>query len=96
MSTAYVFICPGQNGITIANAPSGSLGGGGDSRLVPHCPSGGSWQLITYADPVAPFDPAQIDPAELGAAFAAGFIVVATGLLISWPIRLVIKAFNDW
>lgn len=57
-SQAIVLVCDGADGTFIANT-SGSLGGN-DARLVPHCPSGGTWQTLNY------FDDTEIDYALLG------------------------------
>ncbi|TJY55757.1 hypothetical protein E4T66_20465 [Sinimarinibacterium sp. CAU 1509] len=89
MASAYLFQCAGADGVVIANT-AGSLGGN-DGRGVPHCPSGGTWTLIEYAEPAQAFNPADLDPAILAEAFGAGLVVVGTGMVIAWAIKAVIR-----
>ncbi len=88
MPSAYVFTCPGQNGTTIPNG----IGLAADGRLVPHCPSGGTWTAITYAEEVPQFDAAAWIQSpqgqqQFGGHFAAGFTLVAVAYVIGWGVR---------
>lgn len=88
MPTVTVFVCA-SGGTTIPNVTLT------DTRQVPHCPSGGTWQAITYAEPMGQFDPSQLEPAQLAAAFGAGFVTLGTGLLLAWAVRLIVGAIAD-
>lgn len=90
MATVTVFVCNGGGGTTIPNVTLT------DTRPVPHCASGGAWQTVTYAEAAGGFDPADLDPSELAAAFGAGFIVMGTGLVLAWALRAVLRAIWNW
>lgn len=54
------------------------------------CAAGqGAWQNVTLAEP---FDPAALDSERLGDAYAAGFVVMGTGLAIIWAARKLLHA----
>lgn len=77
-----IWLCPeGSQNVTTV----------GDSTA-PTCASmQGQW-----VDFRPPFDPSSIDPAVAGAAFGAGFVLVAMGLLLSIPIRLIVRAIREF
>lgn len=67
---------------------------GDPGAYVAKCPVGsGAWVELEY---VQPFDPSQLNPADLGATFSVGFVVVATALLVSIPVRIIVKAVRDF
>lgn len=66
--------CP-ANVVTLGNGEVACQDGGGVAV---------SW-LVTPS-----FDPSQLDPELLAAAFAAGFTVVGTGLLIGIGVRMLL------
>lgn len=71
MATLSVFVCPGGSQVLLTD-PSGAQ--------YPGCAAGqGSYQQVEVAEA---FDPSQLDAGALGDAFAAGFVVMATGLVI--------------
>jgi hypothetical protein len=84
MSTVSVFTCPsGQQSVTAESLSSAQHGS---------CASGqGAWIQVVVADP---FDPAALSSSELGNAYAAGFVVMATGLVIALGARKVIEAIK--
>lgn len=45
--------------------------------------------------PVEPFALEQLDPEIIASAFAAGFVIVATGFVIGWALRAVLKSINS-
>lgn len=60
----------------------------------PTCPQGeGSYQAIVVSEP---FDVADLNPADLSAAFGAGFTVVGIACLIAIPVRAIVRAVRDW
>lgn len=72
---------------------AGTVSGGG-LKDIPNCnPGKGSWVELEY---IQPFDPSQLNPADLGATFAVGFVVVATAVLISIPVRVIVRAVKDF
>lgn len=76
IKTVKVFACNGGGETAIANT-AGSLGGN-DSRLVPHCGSGGTWESFSYDDEfVNPtsvnFELIGITSENIALAFAFGF-----------------------
>lgn len=85
MATVSVWTCPGgaQEVRTVALS----------SDQYPTCDSGqGQWQSVVLAEP---FDPSSLNADDLGAAFAAGFIVMGTGLVIVWCARYVLQAIRS-
>lgn len=80
MAAVTVYTCPGsQQAVT--------------SDGVPACMAGaGQWQAVTLAEP---FDPSQLNGAELSGAFGAGFTVLGTGLVIAWAARALVDAIRD-
>lgn len=85
MASVNVFTCPaGQTQITVV---------GLSGRYTGTCSNGqGAWQSVTLAEP---FDPATIDPAEAAMAFGAGFGLIVTGMLLSWPVRIIVRAVKE-
>lgn len=82
MATVTLFVCPsGATHVrTVALA----------SDQYATCDNGqGSWQQVVIAEP---FDPATLSQPELAGAFSAGFIVMATGLVIVWSARQIIRS----
>ena len=80
MASVSVYTCPGANQSV-------------DASGAPICTGGvGQWQQVTLQEP---FDPSSLDSGELGAAFGAGFVVVATGCVIAWGARQLIGAIRD-
>jgi hypothetical protein len=49
-----------------------------------------SWAVIEYLESPASFDPAMLDAATLSSAFSAGFILVASTLLIGIGLRVLL------
>lgn len=85
MTAATVFVCPPEHvrveGVLLA----------GYER--PTCDAGeGEWQTVLLAQP---FDPSQLNSAELGGAFGAGFVVMGTGLAIAWAARMIVQSIRD-
>ena len=79
MATVTVFVCPQSQTQITAVGLSG--------RYTGTCSNGqGAWQSVTIAEP---FDPATIDPVVASEAFGAGFVLIATCLVIAWPIRAI-------
>jgi hypothetical protein len=57
------------------------------------CASGqGSWQNVVIADA---FDPMALSGDELSGAFGAGFVVLATGLVIAWAAKQIVLAIKQ-
>jgi hypothetical protein len=85
MASVSVFVCPGGNQTTATIlVPSGRY---------PVCTGGqGGWQQVELAEP---FDPAMLSQSELAGAFSAGFIVMATGLVIVWSAKQVMRAIRS-
>lgn len=54
----------------------------------PACASGGYWT----SNPVA----ADLDPEMINSAYRAGFILMASGVLLAFPIRMIVKAVRDF
>lgn len=79
MSVVIVYTCP-----SIANADIG-LGG------VPMC-SDGVWQVLEV---VAPVNMDDFDPAAAGSAFGAGFLILGTGLILAFAVRLIVRFVRD-
>lgn len=79
VATAIVYTCP-----SITNAAI-LLGG------VPQC-ADGSWQVLEVAAPVNMDD---FDPAAAGSAFGAGFLILGTGLILAFAIRLIVRFVRD-
>lgn len=75
----FVFKCNGA--ATIEAATSGNEFGACE-------PGQGMWTAFEIAEP---FDVSSLDATRLRDAFAAGFVVLATGLLVVFPIRLIIR-----
>lgn len=61
------------------------------SPPVPTCESGGAWVQVEAYSPEE-FDIASLEVSRLQDAFAAGFLVVATGLLIVLSIKIIIRS----
>lgn len=85
--TYHVYRCEGVRGEYVPLGQSGTV-------ATCSTASGGTkgWVALQY---VEPFDPSQLDSAELGNAFGAGFLIMSTGLLASFGIRIIIKAVKD-
>lgn len=62
------------------------------SYKVPTCGDAGSWQQVQLQEP---FDPSSLDSGDLAAALSAGFTVMATGLVIAWAARQVVRAIRQ-
>lgn len=60
----------------------------------PNCPSA-TWTEVHYVEPVNSFDPATLDAEILAQAFAVGFIVMGTGLLMAWAVRMIISLVHS-
>ena len=72
--------------------------GGVASRTEPVPTCDGGWQWMDSAELAQEglaFSVSQLDPAVLGAAFAAGFVTLGTGLLIVGAGRLVLTAVRS-
>lgn len=52
----------------------------------------GAWVLIPAPDP---FDPSQLDPAELGVCFGVGFSLVAVFMLAGHGVRVVLNLIKN-
>lgn len=72
--------------------------GGVTSRTQPVPTCDGGWTYVEATELVGEamtFHVSQLDPAVLGAAFAAGFITLGTGLLIVGSGRIVLSAIRS-
>lgn len=79
-----VFVCPAGSVHTQTVALS--------TNQYPSCSAGdGSWQSVSVQEP---FDPASLSSAELGGAYGSGFVVMATGLVIVFAARIIIRAIK--
>lgn len=87
MATAVAFVCAGADGVLIPNGRTTS-GLSADNRDVPHCPSGGTWQVIEYQPPM---DMEALDLEALGLSYTAGFGVLGTGLALVLGARVLLQ-----
>jgi hypothetical protein len=62
-----------------------------ESAGVVSCSTG--WQLIQYQQ-VVPFDPSQLDPQFLGAAFGVGFLILVPVWAACMGVRYLISMFS--
>lgn len=83
MATVTVFTC---NGATSVNTVALS------TQQYGTCQNGqGSWKLVQIQEP---FDPSTLNSAQLASAYGAAFVVMATGLVIIWSAKMIIKAIK--
>lgn len=80
MATLSVYVCPGANQTVDANGAGACTAGQG------------AWQSVTLAEP---FDPSMLNSSELAGAFGAGFVVMATGLVMVWAAKQVMRAIRQ-
>lgn len=63
------------------------------TRQRPTCSAGQGAYVSIEQHPE--FDVSQLNAADLGQAFGAGFSVVAMAVLVSLPLRIIVKAIRD-
>jgi hypothetical protein len=79
-----VFVCPGG---------AEQIGTDGSGNQYASCTSGqGSYQNVVIE---TPWDPSQLNEAELASAFSAGFVVMGVGLVMIGAAKSVLKAFKS-
>lgn len=56
----------------------------------PTCSSGGSWVDIDV-NAYEGFDPSDLNPAHASAAFGSGFVLLGTGMVLAFAIKLIVR-----
>jgi hypothetical protein len=83
MATVTAFVCNGTTSIRTVNLATDQYG---------TCQSGqGQWKTFEV---VEPFNPANLNSAELSGGYGAGFVVMAIGLVIAWSAKQVVRAIK--
>lgn len=85
MADTWVYVCPDLSAMQSCVGES----------CQPVCAdNAGTWLQVQTLQPV-PFDPSTLDPAELSAAFGAGFVAVSTLLIAVWAGSMVLEAIKQ-
>lgn len=83
MPTVTAFVCNGSTGIRTVSLATDQYG---------TCQNGqGSWRQVEI---VEPFNPASLNAPELAGAYTSGFVVMATGLVIAWSAKMIVRAIK--
>lgn len=83
MASVTAFVCNGTTSVRTVTLATDQYG---------TCANGqGQWRQIEIYEP---FDPASLNTAQMGQAYAAAFVVMATGLVIIWSAKMIIKAIK--
>lgn len=63
----------------------------GVSDPYPTCASGGAWLEVDISA-YEGFDPSSIDGGHATAAFGAGFVIVGTGMVLAFAVKVIVNA----